>query len=41
MKWPKKELDALKTAAEILDDNGYEILAEQIWYVFENKGGSR
>lgn len=37
----KSELAALKKAAETLDENGYEILAEQIWYVFENNGGQR
>lgn len=35
------ELNALKEAAMVLDDNGHEILAEQIWYVFEQNGGER
>lgn len=37
----KTELAALKKAAEILDDNDHEILAEQVWYVFETNGGER
>ncbi len=35
------DLKALRDAAEVLDDHGYEILAEQVWYVFEQKGGVR
>ena len=35
------DLDKLKDAAEVLDDHGREILAEQIWYVFEIEGGVR
>lgn len=27
------ELEVIKKAAEILDDNGREILAESLWYV--------
>lgn len=37
----KDELDKLREAAEVLDDNGREILAEQLWYVFESEGGRR
>lgn len=36
-----RELAALKRAAEVLDNNDHEILAEQVWYVFENNGGRR
>lgn len=36
-----EDLKALRIAAEVLDDNGHEILAEQVWYVFENNGGKR
>lgn len=35
------ELDALRTAAEVLDEHDHEILAEQVWYVFEKNGGER
>ena len=35
------DLEKLKAAAEVLDDNNREILAEQIWYVFETCGGER
>jgi hypothetical protein len=31
------ELAALKRAAEVLDDNGREILAEQLWYVHDTE----
>lgn len=37
----KEELAKLQAAAEVLDDNGREILAEQIWWVFEAEGGER
>lgn len=39
--WYTGDLEKLKAAAEVLDDNAHEILAEQIWYVFEKNGGSR
>lgn len=39
--WYTGDLDKLKAAAELLDAAGYEILAEQIWFAFEQNGGSR
>lgn len=34
-------LQAIKIAAEGLDERGFEIAAEQLWYIFENRGGER
>lgn len=39
MKFTKGELDTILEAAQILDDNGYEILGEQLHYVEENNRG--
>lgn len=33
----KEQLEKLKAAAEVLDDNGREILAEQLWYVYDTE----
>lgn len=41
MTWNKKDLNALQKAAEVLDDHEHEVLAEQVWFVFESHGGER
>lgn len=41
MAFTRDQLKALRKAAEALDDNGYEILAEQLWHAFEANGGER
>lgn len=33
----REDLAALKRAAQVLDDNGREILAEQLWYVHDTE----
>lgn len=41
MTFTLRELASLLEAAEALDDNGYEILAEQVRYVYEQNGGGK
>lgn len=40
-KFNRNDLERLRRAAETLDDHEYEVLAEQVWFVYESNGGQR
>lgn len=39
--WPKGILDKMEAVADFLDENGYQILAEQVHYAYEANGGEK